>query len=395
MASIDIRKRAEDQVWRVRWRDNGEPQSEEFADPTEAEIFRALVNAAGQTYPGTAVLYARGLHALAVKREQLARTPVGGIRLVDWCHTYIDTASEASVREKVRYHAMVDNHIAETFGLTLLTQVTGRMIKNWQEALADDTAGPGLSAKTIKNVRCTVLAPALAAAAAPDLDGNPPLIPVNPCLAVKAPRVIDNRPEIWHQAEVNAMLAAAATVDRRAYALLATLAGTAMRWSEAVALTTHAVYPDRGVIEVRRKAIKDVGSQWRIVPAVKTRNGWRAVPAAPAVLALLAAQGAADGALVLTNDRGELWRHEAFFDCQWQKIRDMVKAQGFTRHLTLHGLRHTAATRMAENGVDLYTLSGILGHAPGTTTKLYGGRTGNNDARAAAALATLVTGTAA
>ena len=41
-------------------------------------------------------------------------------------------------------------------------------------------------------------------------------------------------------------------------------------------------------------------------------------------------------------------------------------------HLKYHALRHTFATRMVENGVDIETISGILGHANTTvTTQFY------------------------
>ena len=40
-------------------------------------------------------------------------------------------------------------------------------------------------------------------------------------------------------------------------------------------------------------------------------------------------------------------------------------------HVKFHALRHTFATRAVENGVDVATVSGLLGHADVTTTTHY------------------------
>jgi site-specific recombinase XerD len=41
------------------------------------------------------------------------------------------------------------------------------------------------------------------------------------------------------------------------------------------------------------------------------------------------------------------------------------------REFKLHALRHTFASRQIRKGVDLYTLSKLLGHANVSTTQMY------------------------
>ena len=54
------------------------------------------------------------------------------------------------------------------------------------------------------------------------------------------------------------------------------------------------------------------------------------------------------------------------------KIREIAKEAGIHKHLSFHSARHTCATMMLTLGVDLYTVSKLLGHRRVTTTQIYG-----------------------
>ena len=54
------------------------------------------------------------------------------------------------------------------------------------------------------------------------------------------------------------------------------------------------------------------------------------------------------------------------------KIREIAKEAGIHKHLSFHMRRHTCATMMLTLGVDLYTVSKLLGHRRVTTTQIYG-----------------------
>ena len=51
-------------------------------------------------------------------------------------------------------------------------------------------------------------------------------------------------------------------------------------------------------------------------------------------------------------------------------IRRAMNAAGF-QHLTLHDLRHSTASAMINNGIDLYTVGAVLGHKDPRSTKRY------------------------
>lgn len=52
-------------------------------------------------------------------------------------------------------------------------------------------------------------------------------------------------------------------------------------------------------------------------------------------------------------------------------LREWAKAAGITKHITFHTSRHTFAVLMLSAGVDIYTLSRLLGHSSVTTTQIY------------------------
>ena len=53
------------------------------------------------------------------------------------------------------------------------------------------------------------------------------------------------------------------------------------------------------------------------------------------------------------------------------RIKKMQKKAGIQRRCHLHGLRHTGASELAEEGFDVVTIAGQLGHAYTSTTSRY------------------------
>lgn len=52
-------------------------------------------------------------------------------------------------------------------------------------------------------------------------------------------------------------------------------------------------------------------------------------------------------------------------------MRETLKKTSIKKDVNLHSLRHTYATHLLEEGLDIVTLKGLLGHAEITTTMIY------------------------
>ena len=54
-----------------------------------------------------------------------------------------------------------------------------------------------------------------------------------------------------------------------------------------------------------------------------------------------------------------------------QSFRLAIKKAGITKDVSVHSLRHSYATHLLEQGVDIVTIKELLGHAAIETTMMY------------------------
>ena len=198
------------------------------------------------------------------------------------------------------------------------------------------------------------------------------LIPVDVAARLDLPRQPRLLPETLSVDEVARMLDSADERNRegaRDRALLELLYASGLRISEALNLDLDDLSFDGGFVRVVGK-----GDRERLVPvgevALECLGRWIDGERGT-VLARSHVAPVRGGPLFLGNRGRRLARQQA-----WSTIKAAAHAAGLSERVSPHTLRHSFATHLLENGVDLRIVQELLGHASISTTQLYTHLTG-------------------
>jgi integrase/recombinase XerD len=176
------------------------------------------------------------------------------------------------------------------------------------------------------------------------------------------PRHLKPLPRVLSREEVELLLnqpMAGDAVGLRDRAMLETLYGTGIRISELVSLNVEDLDMEECEMRVMGK-----GARERVVPVGRKAAG--------AIAAYLAhgrpglARAPAQRALFL-NARGERITRQG----AWGVVKKYARRVGLEDAMTPHTLRHSYATHLLENGMDLRYIQELLGHVSISTTQIY------------------------
>ena len=118
------------------------------------------------------------------------------------------------------------------------------------------------------------------------------------------------------------------------------------------------------------KAAYDAESGWIAANTAKTGQKVQWPVIAPLRAILDAARGH-DAITLAATSKGRPWS-VAGFDTAWQRLRTRLEAEGWIEPgLTLHGLRHSVAHVLAEQGFSLRTIADALGHSSENMARHY------------------------
>ncbi len=204
------------------------------------------------------------------------------------------------------------------------------------------------------------------------------IIDADPTAAIETPGRPDAVPKALSEAEVEAMLGAAADlvaagdpahpveVALRDLALLEFLYATGARVSEACGLGLGDLDLDTGLARVLGKRDKErmlpLG-----VPAVRALAVYLD-QGRPAIRARASTSPRRDDLdAVFLGVRGRRLSRQA----AWEAIRSSAVAGGVRGRISPHVLRHSCATHLLDRGADIRTVAELLGHVSVSTTQIY------------------------
>ncbi|MEJ7634304.1 MAG: site-specific integrase [Aeromicrobium sp.] len=337
-----------------------------FTDPITGEKDRKYFTGKTQAEVRAKVKDARERIEAGAPVKDASRT------LGDWCAQWRESTLTASNRKdttKALYRSLSRTHL-ERGPLSIIP--LERLRASDVDAFIVHLQGQKKATSTIARI-FHVLRMALDDAVR---DG---LLARNPSRLVKQPTVIKGEARHLSSTEVKALLLAAK--DRRAHRLLTLIATLGLRKGEALALRWDdlTLTGDHPALKVRGTLARVNGAL--VISQPKTAKSRRTLPLPASVVALLKAQRKAQAEDRLRagdqwRDLGHVFTTETGLPVDpsnvLREIKRAAEAAGLL-DVTVHALRHSAATSMLESGIHLRGVSDLLGHSDiRTTAEVYG-----------------------
>ena len=275
-----------------------------------------------------------------------------------WLDEWFENVAKIKVRASSHqtYRGYIDNHIKPNIGNIPIEKLTTMDLQKFYrklltkgriERIESKDQPKGLSAKTVRNINQVI-------SSAMDLAVAQKLIPMNPANACELPRIEHKEMQTIPAEQLQAFLneARATGVYEMYYIELA----TGLRRGELLGLKWQDIDWKNGIIKVRRQVAR-VDGQIKEAP-LKTKNSYRTVTISPQAIEVLKEQKKkTHDAYVFPSPNGGPISPDSVNNM----LKRVLERAGIPK-IRFHDLRHTFATIALQNGVDIKTVSGMLGH---------------------------------
>lgn len=346
MASIRSRQRADGTTaYAVLYKLNGRQTAATFDDEASATEFRDTVNNIGAD---------RAMRAWGIGATPRAEKPKGPT-VAEWVTRHIASRTGVTKTTLWDYNSYLKHDIAPTLGDIPLVALTRDDVADFVQELADrDLAG-----KTIAN-RHGFLSAALNAAVKAEL------IPSNPAAGTRLPRT--EKQEMVFLTDEEYDLLREGFMERWR-PMLDFMAYSGTRFGEMTALKPSDINLANKTVRIARAWKRTYDETRYELGPPKTKRSNRTINVPREILDALDLSGE----FVFTNTVGKpIWGSE-FRNNVWYPSVKRAQAKGLSKKPRIHDMRHTCASWMIADGINLPMIQQHLGHESiSTTVNLYG-----------------------
>ena len=305
-----------------------------------------------------------------------------------WLDTWMENYAKLQVRASSykTYQGFIDNHIKPTLGNVSLEKLAAMELQKLYKHLLESgrvectearNKPKGLSIKTVRNIN-QMISSALNCAV------EQYLIPANPTKGCVLPKLERKEMKILPPESLGTFFEEArrSGVFELYYVDLA----TGLRRGELLGLKWSDVDLDKGIIHIRRQVLRQDG---KVVEApLKTKNSYRNIAIGVDAIKVLKDMEQKDEYVFPSPFGGPMSP-----DSVLHMLQRILKRAGLER-IRFHDLRHTFSVLALQNGVDVKTLSIMLGHySAGFTLDTYTHVTTSMQKQAANAVGNFLSGT--